>query len=212
MKKNLTLLILAITCIATIPAAEFEVGMGIPREAVHLAGDPEAPRSRVGAGDLRVVREPEEGLEGPRRRGGVSSGALQGRGADKGLAVIREGDRRRELLRPLGGGDELDAAIISTERQLATEISTPSSMALMLAQASTSPIASPTASSSNDSMMIWPRIMPGFMPSAIISPISRTRSKTAMTSVLTRPNDSARKMTTTHTSTKPSMTRSIVPR
>ena len=36
--------------------------------------------------------------------------------------------------------------------------------------------------------------------------------ETAMTSVFTRPKDSARKMTTTQTSTKPSMTVNIVPR
>ncbi len=61
-------------------------------------------------------------------------------------------------------------------------------------------------------MTICPSMLRGFMPSASIRPISRTRSKTAMTSVLTRPNDSARKITTIQTSTKPSMTPSIVPR
>ena len=48
------------------------------------------------------------------------------------------------------------------------------------------------------------------MPSASISPISRTRSKTAITSVLTNPKDSARKITIIQTSTKPSMTPIIV--
>ncbi len=71
------------------------------------------------------------------------------------------------------------------------------------------PARRPSTNSINDSSRIWYRIAFGFMPRACIRPISRTRSNTAIISVLTSPKLRARKMTTTHTSTNPSMTPSI---
>jgi hypothetical protein len=92
------------------------------------------------------------------------------------------------------------------------ETSMPPWRGSIVAHAARLPTARPMTSRRKDSARIWVRMLRGVIPSASIRPISRTRSKTAMTRVLTRPNESARNTTTIHTTTKPSITANIDPR
>ena len=92
------------------------------------------------------------------------------------------------------------------------EMSMPPSRGFSVTQATTLPSIMPRKSSRTDSATIWPMMFLGVTPSASIRPISRTRSKTAMTRVFTRPNESARKTMTTQMITKVSMNDIIVPR
>ncbi len=85
----------------------------------------------------------------------------------------------------------------------------PSRMGKIVSQLSRLPASSPISSMISDSTSTINRILPGGMPSAWIRPISRVRSNTAISRVLIRPNDSARKMMQNQTIMKPSMTSSI---